>query len=446
MLRTVVMAALAAALLLGLGTGAIAPLPEPGAARWALLYRRAGDTFVRMFCLARVEPDSAAGRRLLESAGRYYQLSERADPSQVEAAASLGLVLHVLNRKQEALLALSRAAAQVQPTSQKRALAALLLLVVSRRPDPMQLEEARGFASELAPGPMTLAFAYDSIGRSDLAEREWDQAERQASRILPALTVMLVTCGLLMCAGVAGLVAMLIGLMRRRTGMREPPPPATWGVREAAEALIWWVLLGAVASALLARLGLLSAGRERDGAVLVAPSLIGGAGAIAWVWAISPRGGGFGWRFGRGWRSVAMGLAAAGVLAPALLVLEQALERAAGPSEHPLVPIFATAADWGSRAALMLAACVIVPALEETLFRGILYRGLHSAWSVAPAAGVSALIFAVGHMSWAGLLPYLLLGLALAWLYERTGSLLAPAVAHGAFNAFNLAILMALFG
>jgi membrane protease YdiL (CAAX protease family) len=36
-------------------------------------------------------------------------------------------------------------------------------------------------------------------------------------------------------------------------------------------------------------------------------------------------------------------------------------------------------------------------------------------------------------------------GVLLAWLYERSGSLLVSAAAHGAFNAFNVAMLMVLF-
>jgi membrane protease YdiL (CAAX protease family) len=87
-----------------------------------------------------------------------------------------------------------------------------------------------------------------------------------------------------------------------------------------------------------------------------------------------------------------------------------------------------------------------VPVVEETLFRGVLYGALRRHWPFAPAALASGAVFAVGHLSLAGAIPYLLLGLLFAYLYERSGSLVAPWAAHGAFNAFNLAVLLALFG
>ena len=39
-------------------------------------------------------------------------------------------------------------------------------------------------------------------------------------------------------------------------------------------------------------------------------------------------------------------------------------------------------------------------------------------------------------------IPLFVLALALTWLYEKTGSLLAPIVAHSLFNAANLALLI----
>jgi membrane protease YdiL (CAAX protease family) len=35
----------------------------------------------------------------------------------------------------------------------------------------------------------------------------------------------------------------------------------------------------------------------------------------------------------------------------------------------------------------------------------------------------------------------LLLSLFLGWIYERTGRLIAPIIAHGLFNATNLALM-----
>jgi membrane protease YdiL (CAAX protease family) len=117
-----------------------------------------------------------------------------------------------------------------------------------------------------------------------------------------------------------------------------------------------------------------------------------------------------------------------------------------GPTEHPMVPILATAPGWQTKLFLVAVACVVVPVLEETLFRGVLYRALRRHWSFTPAAIASGLVFSVSHLNPTAMIPYLLLGILFAYLYERTGSLLAPAVAHGAFNAYTLVVVLAIFG
>ncbi len=55
--------------------------------------------------------------------------------------------------------------------------------------------------------------------------------------------------------------------------------------------------------------------------------------------------------------------------------------------------------------------------------------------------GVSFL-FALIHGSAAIFIPLFALALALTWLYEKTGNLLAPIVVHGLFNAVNLVLLI----
>ena len=223
-------------------------------------------------------------------------------------------------------------------------------------------------------------------------------------------------------------------------------PPSEWSAREAVEALLLWIFLAVAAATLLLRLGWLSREGTSTGVVVVLPSLIAGLGAVAWARAARPASSRLGWGFGHPWRDLGLGLAAAGLFAPALALLQHWLQRTVGPIHHPLTPILAGAVEPGDRLALSAIACLAIPALEETIFRGLLYRGLRRSWTMWPAALGSGVVFAIGHGSWTGALPYLILGVVLAWLYERTGSLLAPAVAHGASNAFNLALLLALYG
>jgi len=82
------------------------------------------------------------------------------------------------------------------------------------------------------------------------------------------------------------------------------------------------------------------------------------------------------------------------------------------------------------------------PVAEEVLYRGLghdLLRRLGLApWSII---GVVSLLFALAHASVAtapALAGLFVLGLALGWSRERSGSLLAPIIGHALFNAVNL--------
>ena len=51
----------------------------------------------------------------------------------------------------------------------------------------------------------------------------------------------------------------------------------------------------------------------------------------------------------------------------------------------------------------------------------------------------SAVFFGLIHVNAAAFLPLTLFGLVLAWLYERTGNLLASITAHALFNQIGRA-------
>jgi membrane protease YdiL (CAAX protease family) len=89
--------------------------------------------------------------------------------------------------------------------------------------------------------------------------------------------------------------------------------------------------------------------------------------------------------------------------------------------------------------ALVMGVFVIIPLAREVFFRGVLYGELdrHPALRDEESALVpvvaTALLFAVFSLDWRSMPTALVLGLALGWLRARTGSLVAPAVAHLAF-------------
>ena len=95
-----------------------------------------------------------------------------------------------------------------------------------------------------------------------------------------------------------------------------------------------------------------------------------------------------------------------------------------------------------SKSLLFLFLLIEAPVLEELLFRGVLFSGLTKIMPIWPAILLSGLVFAVIHVNAATLIPLWFLGCAFAWLYARTGTLLAPMAAHFTFNAVNLILCL----
>jgi membrane protease YdiL (CAAX protease family) len=97
---------------------------------------------------------------------------------------------------------------------------------------------------------------------------------------------------------------------------------------------------------------------------------------------------------------------------------------------------FSRMAD-GSVAAV-LAVCVMAPLLEEMLFRGIVLRGFLQRYSRWQAICMSALLFGAAHMNIYQFVVGFVMGVVLAWLYERTRSLIPCIALHAAYNTTTL--------
>ena len=76
-----------------------------------------------------------------------------------------------------------------------------------------------------------------------------------------------------------------------------------------------------------------------------------------------------------------------------------------------------------------------MPLIEELLFRGLFLRGFPSHYGPRQAIVISALLWALGHEPWQAPVIFVV-GLALGWLYHRTGSLTLGLFAHVLNNAF----------
>ena len=109
----------------------------------------------------------------------------------------------------------------------------------------------------------------------------------------------------------------------------------------------------------------------------------------------------------------------------------------------------------GENYGLMRALAVfIAPLVEETLFRGVVFGSLRKK-SRALAYAVSVALFSLCHvwqyalaaMDWRELLyavQYIPVSFALAWSYERSGTIWVPIFMHMGINALSFAVLSAL--
>lgn len=92
---------------------------------------------------------------------------------------------------------------------------------------------------------------------------------------------------------------------------------------------------------------------------------------------------------------------------------------------------------------LGFAAIVLAPLVEEALFRGVIFRALHQRGHRVTAWIGTSLLFAAVHGNLAAFFPLVFLALVFAWLYHRTGNLLASMAGHALFNGLNFWLLVA---
>ena len=123
-------------------------------------------------------------------------------------------------------------------------------------------------------------------------------------------------------------------------------------------------------------------------------------------------------------------------LAAALTMMSILFFRMGGYREliHPPLHLGTSSQAWQ----WILVFVVALPPLEEFLYRGIVHPVLRRRFDPIAAAALGGVLFGVVHWLYGidlvSLPAYALGGFALAWVYERTGSLLFPWMLHVATN------------
>lgn len=86
----------------------------------------------------------------------------------------------------------------------------------------------------------------------------------------------------------------------------------------------------------------------------------------------------------------------------------------------------------------VLAIGLFGPILEELVFRRVIFGSLKQVTSFWLSALVSAMFFALLHNDIKHILLYAITGFILAFLYNKTGRIIAPMIAHISLNTFVL--------
>lgn len=81
---------------------------------------------------------------------------------------------------------------------------------------------------------------------------------------------------------------------------------------------------------------------------------------------------------------------------------------------------------------------LVVPIAEELLFRGIIFKRFRETTGFKWSAICSAIIFAVIHSSMLQLIYTFILGMFLAYVYEKYGSFKAPVILHVCVNIVSI--------
>jgi membrane protease YdiL (CAAX protease family)/uncharacterized RDD family membrane protein YckC len=229
-------------------------------------------------------------------------------------------------------------------------------------------------------------------------------------------------------------------------------PAINWGFSES----IWWLIGGLLLVVIVPPLLVLpfepkiasDPDNASDAAILATQALFDGM-LIAVALAVAS-----GWRFhlrtalerlglrrfelsGFGWMFAVLGMYYAGAIAFSAIVLKPEQEdigKELGVCNPGIgIAVFA-----------VLSIVILAPIAEEIFFRGFFFAGLRTKWSLWPSALLSGAIFGLVHAPTGptAAIPLAGLGVGLAWLYNKTGSIYPSMLAHFLNNAIAISVVI----
>lgn len=116
------------------------------------------------------------------------------------------------------------------------------------------------------------------------------------------------------------------------------------------------------------------------------------------------------------------------------------------PSPHPLFSIFLKEENMGLVLYYVFLGAIFGPVVEEIFFRGFAYSAIKKRTGPRWAILISAAIFALVHMNIFSFLPVMFLGITMAYLYEKTGSLIPSITLHIIHNSILISFVFLIRG
>jgi membrane protease YdiL (CAAX protease family) len=303
-------------------------------------------------------------------------------------------------------------------------------------------------------GPLGTLLAAKVAERSGDPGRAARMRDRLYERAVWWIVVLMVVLGLLVLAGVVGVVVWIGHFADLRAA---GPGPPTVSVPVAPMVLVFalYPFLGQAVSRVLgaALIGeqVRQALRHNPGIGLGAALLMTGIIGVLCIWiasrllkranlslaAVGMRGAPWGRNLVRGVLGWFAALPLVGMATAISLLLFRGTRVPTPP--NPIAEALISASGPVEIVLLFVLACAAAPLFEEFLFRGALYGAMRTRWGMWPAIVGSAAVFALVHPQLPlGLLPIFALGAILAYLRERTGSLVPSMVVHAANNGVAL--------
>lgn len=237
---------------------------------------------------------------------------------------------------------------------------------------------------------------------------------------------------------------------------RQPDAAETFGPREAGIAAALTALIVLAAATTFAAPALPGAAATPEGRMIVLSVVVttvvegllvaGLLGALVWR-GLSPAAL-FGFERLPVWGALGRGVGLLLVALPVVYATMTLTQRLTGGAERhgqeEAVRLVLASREVAPRLAMILAAVVVAPVVEELVFRGYLYGVMRRYLGWTAGTVLNAVLFAVIHGHVPSLGPLFVLAVCLTLAYEWTGSLLVPMTMHAVFNTLSISLLFLL--